>query len=158
MGTATHRPEKVVGIHFFSPVPLVKGVEVIKSPFTSHETLQMVLAFVKQIGKEPILARDSPGFIVNRLLPLFVNEAFFLIQEGVASAEDIDKACTMLLQHPIGPMRLADFVGLDTTLAVLEYMHRELGEKYRPCPLLKQLVKAGRCGRKSGKGVYDYSK
>jgi len=158
MGAATQRPDKMIGIHFFSPVPLIEGVEVIKGLQTSDETLSIILAFLDKIKKEPIIAKDSPGFVVNRILPLFVNEAFHVIQEGISSAEDIDKACTMMLQHPIGPMRLADFVGLDTVLAVLEHMHREMGEKYRPCTLLKQLVKAGHYGRKTGKGVYDYGK
>lgn len=156
MGAATQRPDKMIGIHFFSPVPLIKGVEVIKGFRTSDETVNVILVFLDKIKKEPIFAKDSPGFIVNRILPLFVNEAFHVIQEGIASAEDVDKACTMMLQHPIGPMRLADFVGLDTVLAVLEHMHREMGEKYRPCTLLKQLVKAGHHGRKTGKGVYEY--
>jgi 3-hydroxybutyryl-CoA dehydrogenase len=158
MGAATQRPDKMIGIHFFSPVPLIKGVEVIKGFRTSDETVNVILVFLAKIKKEPIFAKDSPGFIVNRILPLFVNEAFHVIQEGIASAEDVDKACTMMLQHPIGPMRLADFVGLDTVLAVLEHMHREMGEKYRPCTLLKQLVKAGHHGRKTGKGVYEYDK
>ncbi len=157
MAAATQRADKMIGIHFFSPVPLIKGVEVIRGIQTSDETLSVVLAFLKKIQKEPILVKDFPGFIINRILPLFVNEAFQVIQEGIASAEDIDKACTMMLQHPIGPMRLADFVGLDTVLAVLEHLHRELGEKYRPCMLLKQLVNAGHHGRKTGQGVYDYS-
>ena len=158
MGAATQRPDKMIGIHFFSPVPLIKGVEVIKGFRTSDETVNVILVFLAKIKKEPIFAKDSPGFIVNRILPLFVNEAFHVIQEGIASAEDVDKACTMMLQRPIGPMRLADFVGLDTVLAVLEHMHREMGEKYRPCTLLKQLVKAGHHGRKTGKGVYEYDK
>lgn len=157
MGAATKRPDKVIGIHFFSPVPLVKGVEVIKGFRTSDDTLNAILVFLDHIKKEPILVKDSPGFVINRILPLFVNEAFHVIQEGIASAEDIDKACTLMLQHPIGPMRLADFVGLDTVLAVLEHMHRELGDKYRPCTLLKRLAKAGHYGRKTGKGIYDYS-
>ena len=147
----------MIGIHFFSPVPIIKGVEVIKGLQTSDETLSIILAFLEKIKKEPIFAKDSPGFIANRILPLFVNEAFQVIQEGIASAEDIDKVCTMMMmQHPIGPMRLADCVGLDTILAVLEHLHREMGEKYRPCTLLKQLVKAGHHGRKTGKGVYEY--
>ena len=131
-------------------------MEVVKGLQTSDDTVDTVLGFLDTIKKEPIIVEDSPGFIVNRLLPLFVNEAFHLMQEGVATAEDIDKACTMMLQHPIGPIRLADFVGLETVLSVLEHMQQEKGERYRPCTLLKKLVKAGHHGRKAGRGVYVY--
>ena len=156
IATATKRANKVIGIHFFIPVPIVKGVEIIPGLETSDDTVETVMEFVKKIGKEALIAKDFPGFIVNRLLPLLVNECFYLLWQGLASAEDIDRACTLMLQHPIGPMRMADYVGLDTVLHVLEYLYRELGEKYNPCPLLKQLVYAGHYGRKTGKGVYDY--
>ncbi len=156
IASAIKRPGKVIGTHFFNPVPIMKGVEVIRGANTTDATLETVLVFLKQIGKESICIKDSPGFAVNRLLPLLVNESFHLLQEGVASAEDIDKACTSILQHPIGPLRLADLSGLDTVLYVLEYMHGQLGEKYRPCPLLREMVSRGDYGRKTGKGVYDY--
>jgi len=153
---ATGRPDKVIGLHFFYPVPVIEGVEVIPSLLTSEETVNSTMNFVKAIGKEPLISRDFPGFIVNRLLPALINEAFNLLWQGIAPAKEIDKACTLTLRHPVGPLAMADLIGLDTVLSVLEYLHGELGEKYRPSPLLKQLVKAGHYGRKSGKGVYGY--
>ncbi len=156
LASVTQRADKFVGTHFFNPVPVMQGVEVIKGGQTSEDTLTVMLDFLRAIGKEPLIVKDSPGFMVNRLLPLLVNESFYLLWEGIASAEDIDKACTLMLKHPIGPLALADFAGLDTLLSVLEYLHQEKGEKYRPCPLLKELVHAGHYGRKTGKGVYDY--
>jgi 3-hydroxybutyryl-CoA dehydrogenase len=134
----------------------MRGVKVVPGLGTSEETRKTAVDFLKKIGKEPLLIKDFPGFLVNRLLPLLANEAFYLLWQGIASAEEIDRACKMNLQHPIGPLELADLVGLDTVLSVLEYLHQEWGEKSRPCPLLKQLVNANYCGRKTGKGVYDY--
>ncbi len=156
IGSAIRYPDRFIGLHFFYPVPFMKGVEVIQGVETSDTTLESILEFICRIGKEPLFSKDFPGFIVNRMLPLLVNEAFYLLWQGIGSAEDIDKACTLNLHHPVGPLKLADISGLDTLLAVLEYLQREYGEKYRPCPLLKQLVKAGHLGRKTGKGVYDY--
>ncbi len=156
IASATRCPDQFIGLHFFYPVPIMAGVEVIQGVETSNDTLETALEFIRNIGKEPLFSKDFPGFIVNRMLPLLVNEAFYLLWQGIGSAEDIDKACTLNLHHPIGPLRLADISGLDTLLSVLKYLHQEFGEKYRPCPLLKQLVKAGHLGRKSGKGVYDY--
>lgn len=149
-------PGRLIGLHFFNPVPTTKGVEVVQGLSTSRKTEQIAMTFLQQISKEVLVSKDFPGFIVNRMLPLQVNEAFYLLWQGIASAEDIDKSMTLMLQHPIGPLRLADFSGLDTLLSVLEYLFESYGEKYRPCPLLKQLVKAGHLGRKSGKGVYEY--
>ena len=153
---ATERPEKIIGLHFFYPVPVVEGVEVIPSLLTSEKTVDSVMRFVKAIGKVPLISKDFPGFIVNRLLPALINEAFNLLWQEIAPAEEIDKACTLTLGHPVGPLAMADLIGLDTVLSVLEYLHGELGEKYRPSPLLKQLVNAGRYGKKSGYGVYGY--
>lgn len=156
IGSITKCPDRFIGLHFFYPVPIMAGIEVIQGIETSEATLESILEFIRLIGKEPLFSKDFPGFIVNRMLPLLVNEAFFLLWQGIGSPEDIDKACTLNLHHPIGPLKLADISGLDTLLAVLEYLHQEFGEKYRPCPLLKQLVKAGHLGRKTGKGVFDY--
>jgi len=156
IASVTNRPHKVMGVHFFYPVPIARGVEVIPALGTSEETVKIVMAFLKKIGKEPLVAKDFPGFLINRLLPIFANEAFYLLWQGISSAEEIDRACKIILQHPVGPLELADLVGLDTTLAVLEYLHQELGERYLPCPLLKELVNSGYYGKKSGKGVYDY--
>lgn len=156
IASATKRADRVIGLHFFTPVPLVPAVEVISGLETSNATMQTAMEFLKTIGKEPLTAKDFPGFVVNRLLPLLVNECFYLLWEQIATAEDIDRACTLILQHPMGPLRMADLVGLDTVLLVIDHMHQEMGEKYRPCPLLKQLVHAGRLGRKTNRGVYDY--
>ncbi|MBW1789690.1 MAG: 3-hydroxybutyryl-CoA dehydrogenase [Deltaproteobacteria bacterium] len=156
IASATGRPDRVIGTHFFIPVPISPAVEIILGLNTSEETAAAVTEFIRCLGKEPLPAKDFPGFIVNRLLPLLVNESFTMLWQGVATAEEIDKACTLTMGHPIGPLALADYTGLDTLLLVLEHMHREMGERYRPCPLLKQLVNAGRLGRKTGRGVYDY--
>lgn len=150
------RVGQVIGTHFFTPVITSPGVEIIKGLNTSNETTETVKVFIRALGKEVLTARDFPGFIVNRMMPLLVNEAFTMLWQGVAEAEEIDRGCTMMMGHPIGPLALADYTGLDTVLLVLEHMHAELGERYRPCPLLKQLVYAGNLGRKTGKGVYDY--
>ncbi len=157
IASATKRPDRVVGMHFASPVPVMMAVELIKGIDTSEGTLEVVREVAKKMGKEVIIAADFPGFAGNRLLPLFINEAFYLLWENIASAEDIDKLTRLNLRHPMGPLELADFIGLDTILSVLEYLHREMGEKYRPCPLLKQLVAAGHYGRKTGRGVYKYT-
>ncbi len=157
IASATKTPERVIGMHFASPVPVMMGVELIRGKATSEETLEIAKEVCRRMGKDFFIAADFPGFAGNRLLPLFINEAFYLLWEGIASAEDIDKACKLQLRHPMGPLELADFTGLDTILSILEYLHREMNEKYRPCPLLKQLVAAGHYGRKTGRGVYKYT-
>ena len=156
LAAATTRRERVIGIHFFNPVAVSAGVELIRIADTSEQTMAIAKGFLQEIGKQPIVVKDSPGFLINRLLPLLVNESLHLLQEGIASAEEIDKACTMILKHPIGPLRMADLAGLDTVLYVLEYMHEKFGVKYRPCSLLQQMVDEGRHGRKTGEGVYKY--
>jgi 3-hydroxybutyryl-CoA dehydrogenase len=158
IASTTKRPDKIIGMHFASPVQVMMGVEIIKGRDTSEETLQIIKEVSKKMGKDFFIASDFPGFAANRLLPLFINEAFYLLWQSISSAEDIDKSCRMNLRHPMGPLELADFIGLDTILSILEYLHREIDDKYRPCPLLKQFVQAGHLGRKTGKGVYDYSK
>jgi len=158
IASATARPDKVIGIHFASPVPVMMGVEIIRGRDTSQETLDVALGVCKQMGKETFIAQDFPGFAGNRLLPLFINEAFYVVWQGIATPEDVDKMCKLMLRHPMGPFELADFTGLDIILSILEYLHREMDDKYRPCPLLKQLVAAGHLGRKTGRGVYTYSK
>jgi len=150
-------PERFVGIHFFNPVPAMALVEVISGLETAPETAAAARAFVESLGKVPVMANDSPGFVVNRILFPMINEAVYVLQEGVAGADDIDAAMKAGANHPMGPLALADLVGLDTTLAILEVLHRDLGDpKYRPCPLLRRYVAAGRLGRKSGAGFYSY--
>ena len=153
----TFRASKCVGMHFFNPVHKMKLIEVVRAVETDDETIAAVSAVGRRMGKEVVLIKESPGFITSRINAMIGNEAFYMLQEGIASAADIDKALKLGLNHPMGPFELVDLVGLDTRLHILEYLHRTLGEKYRPAPLLAQYVKEGRLGRKSGRGVYEYS-
>ncbi len=157
ISSVTNRTDKVIGLHFFNPVHLMRLVEMINGLETSPETYQICEAFCRSIGKETVKIKESPGFVTSRLNAVIGNEAFNMLLEGVGSAEDIDKAVKLGLNHPMGPFEMIDLVGLDTRLKSLEYLHKMMGEKYRPCPLHVQYVKAGRFGRKVGKGVYDYN-
>ena len=158
IAAATNRPEKCIGTHFLIPAALTPLVEVVRGPETSDETHSAVVSFLRQCGKETVTVSDSPGFVINRLYLPLVNEAFFALETGLASAEEIDRSCTKGLGFPLGPLAAADAFGLDILLACMQTFHRELGDKYRPAPLLVKLVKAGRLGRKSGRGVYEYAK
>lgn len=153
----TYRAEKCVGMHFFNPVHKMRLIEVVRAQGTDEETVAAAVTVGRRMGKEVVVIKESPGFITSRINALIGNEAFHMLQEGIASAEDIDKALKLGLNHPMGPFELVDLVGLDTRLHILEYLHRTLGEKYRPAALLVEYVDAGRLGRKSGRGVYDYS-
>ncbi len=157
MAAITCRPGKCVGMHFFNPVPKMKLLEVVRALETSEETLETCREVGRRMGKEVVVVREAPGFITSRINALIGNDAFYMLQEGVASARDIDLALKLGLNHPMGPFELVDLVGLDVRLSILEYLHKALGEKFRPCPLLVQYVKAGRLGRKSGRGVYEYA-
>jgi 3-hydroxybutyryl-CoA dehydrogenase len=155
---ATSRPDKVIGMHFFNPVPVLKLVEVIRGPDTSDETAEAVVAFAEELGKAPAQANDFPGFVSNRILMPFINEAAWALHDGVAEAEAIDTIAKLGFAHPMGPLALADLIGLDTCVAIMEVLHRGLGDdKYAPCPLLREHVAAGRLGRKSGAGFYSYA-
>jgi 3-hydroxybutyryl-CoA dehydrogenase len=149
-------PGRVAGMHFFNPVHKLKLVEIVRALESSPATLETIEGVARRMGKETVLVRESPGFITTRVNASIGNEAFYMLMEGVASPRDIDKALKLGLNHPMGPFELVDLVGLDTRLSILEYLHRAMGEKYRPCPLLVQYVKAGRLGRKVGRGVYEY--
>jgi len=156
IASVTYRPRKCLGMHFFNPVHKMKLLEVVRALETDDDTLATAAEVGKRMGKDVVVIKESPGFITSRINAMIGNEAFYMLQEGVASAGDIDKALKLGLNHPMGPFELVDLVGLDTRLHILEYLHQSLGEKFRPAPLLVQYVKAGRLGRKAGRGVYEY--
>ena len=157
LAASTTRPEKFIGMHFMNPVPVMQLVEIVRGHLTADATYEVIRALALRLGKTPVCVQDYPGFVANRVLFPMINEAIFCLMEGVASAEDIDTVMKLGMNHPMGPLALADFIGLDTCLAVLDTLHQGLGDpKFRPCPLLKRMVKAGLLGRKSGRGFYTY--
>src|SRR5215831_7713009 len=156
IASVTYRAKKCIGMHFFNPVHKMKLLEVVRALETDDDTVAAAAEVGRRMGKEVVVIKEAPGFITSRINAMIGNEAFYMLQEGIASPADIDKALKLGLNHPMGPFELVDLVGLDTRLHILEYLHKSLGEKYRPAPLLVQYVKAGRLGRKSGRGVYDY--
>ncbi len=157
MAAASNRPQNFIGMHFFNPVHKMKLIEIIRGLETSDETFALTAEVSTKMGKEVVAVNESPGFVTSRINAMIGNEAFFMLQEGVATAEDIDKALKFGLNHPMGPFEMIDLVGLDTRLSILKHLHSTLGEKYRPCPLIEKYVKAGRLGKKVGKGVYTYN-
>ncbi|WP_090238094.1 3-hydroxyacyl-CoA dehydrogenase [Fictibacillus solisalsi] len=157
IGSFTSRPDKVIAMHFFNPVHKMPLVEIVRGHETSDETAQAAKEAAEQMGKETVVVNEFPGFVTSRISAMVGNEAFYMLQEGVGTPEEIDKAIKLGLNYPMGPFELGDLVGLDTRLNNLNYLHQTLGEKYRPCPLLVKYVKAGRLGRKTGRGVYDYT-
>ena len=156
IASVTYRAKKCLGMHFFNPVHKMKLLELVRALETDDDTLATAVEVGKRMGKEVVVIKEAPGFITSRINAMIGNEAFYMLQEGIATAADIDKALKLGLNHPMGPFELVDLVGLDTRLNILEYLHKSLGEKFRPAPLLVQYVKAGRLGRKSGRGVYEY--
>ena len=156
MAAVLAHPGRLGGMHFFNPVHRMKLIEVVKALDTTPETIAVMQDVSARMGKETVLVKESPGFVTSRINAMIGNEAFYMLQDGVASARDIDKALKLGLNHPMGPFELVDLVGLDTRLSILQYLHRTLGEKFRPCPLLEKHVADGRLGRKVGRGVYDY--
>ena len=157
IASVSYRANKCLGMHFFNPVHRMRLLEIVRALETDDETVATAAEVGRRMGKEVVVIKESPGFITSRINAMIGNEAFYMLQEGIASARDIDKALKLGLNHPMGPFELVDLVGLDTRLHILEYLHETLGEKYRPAPLLVQYVKAGRLGRKSGRGVYEYA-
>jgi 3-hydroxybutyryl-CoA dehydrogenase len=158
MAAVLDDPSRVAGMHFFNPVHRMKLVEIVRALESSEATLATIAEVARTMGKETVVIRESPGFVTSRINAMIGNEAFYMLQEGVASARDIDKALKFGLNHPMGPFELVDLVGLDTRLSILQYLHRTLGEKFRPCPLLETYVRGGRLGKKVGRGVYEYGR